>query len=186
MFNARHHAPSNRICQSVINFPASRKMLVVPGLLLISRFLQQLLIRDTSSVARSRMKKTPIRLLFSLIMVCDVKTISNDGAIVERLVSRDISIEQEKRPHNAGKRHGSVRCRQDLIGREGYTKEATEQCRKTSIDNTRSHRQDLIGLEAYTKRSTEQCRKTSIENARGSRQWGDGSVTSRYTGRDGE
>ena len=41
--------------------------------------------------------------------------------------------------------------RQDLIGREGYTKGATEQCRKTSIDNTRSRPQDLIGREGYTK-----------------------------------
>ena len=39
-----------------------------------------------------------------LIMVCDVKTITNNGAIVERLGSRDISIEQKKRLNNVGKR----------------------------------------------------------------------------------
>ena len=39
-----------------------------------------------------------------LIMVCDVKTIANDCAIVERLGSRDISKEQKKRLNNAGKR----------------------------------------------------------------------------------
>ena len=58
------------------------------------------------------------------MMVCDVKTISKDGAIVERLGSRDISIEQKKRPNNAGKTaiRNARRCRQDLIGREGYTR----------------------------------------------------------------
>ena len=76
-------------------------------------------------------------------MVCDVKTISNDGAIVKRLGSRDVSIEQKKRPNNAEKTAigNARRCRQDLIGREGYTKGATEQCRKTPIyNNTRSRR----------------------------------------------
>ena len=37
-------------------------------------------------------------------MICDVKTISNDGAIVKRLGSRDVSIEQKKRQNNAEKR----------------------------------------------------------------------------------
>ena len=59
-----------------------------------------------------------------------------------------------------------------------------EQCRKTSIDNTRRCRQDLIGREGYTKGASEQCRKTAIDNTRGSRQRGEGSVTSRYAGMD--
>ena len=63
MFNAQHHALSKGIRQSVISVLASRKILVVPGSLLIFHFLQQMLRRDTSWVARSRMKKNPIRLL---------------------------------------------------------------------------------------------------------------------------
>ena len=60
--------------------------------------------RDTSLVARSRMKKNSDSFAHLLIMVCEVKTISNDGAIVKRLGSRDVSIEQKKRPNNAEKR----------------------------------------------------------------------------------
>ena len=37
------------------------------------------------------------------------------------------------------------------IGREGYTKGATEQCRKMAIDITRSRRHAPIGREGYTK-----------------------------------
>ena len=98
--------------------------------------------RDTSLVARSRMKKKSDYVALLLIMVCDVKAISNDGAIVKRLGSRDVSIEQKKRQNNAEKRPigNARRCRQDLIGREGYTKGATKQCRKTPIGNTRSRR----------------------------------------------
>ena len=60
--------------------------------------------RDTTLEVRSRMKKNPLRLPFYLKWFCDVKTISNYGAIVERLGSRDVSIEQKKRLNNAGKR----------------------------------------------------------------------------------
>ena len=60
--------------------------------------------RDTALVARSRMKKKSDYVALLLIMVCDVKTISNDGAIVKRLGSRDVSIEQKKRQNNAEKR----------------------------------------------------------------------------------
>ena len=67
MINAQHHALSNRIRQSFFNVPASRKILVVPGSLVIFHFfLQQLLMRDTSLKVRSMMKKNPIRLLFYL------------------------------------------------------------------------------------------------------------------------
>ena len=56
---AQHHALGNRIRQAVISFPTSRKILVVPGSFSIFHFLQQLLglLRDTSLVARSIMKK---------------------------------------------------------------------------------------------------------------------------------
>ena len=75
-------------------------------------------------------------------MVCDVKTISNDGAIVKRL---------------------------GFSRRFNRTKEATEQCRKTAIGNARRCRQDLIGREGYTKGVTKQCRKTPIGNTRSRR-----------------
>ena len=63
-FNAQNHALGNKIRQSVISAPASWKILVVPGSLQISRFLQQRLMRDTTLEARSRMLKNPITLLF--------------------------------------------------------------------------------------------------------------------------
>ena len=59
-----------------------------------------------------------------------------------------------------------------------------EQWRKTAIGNARWCRQDLLGREGYTKGTAEQCRKTSIGNARRCRQWGDGLMTSCYTGTD--
>ena len=72
------------------------------------------------------------------------------------------------------------------------TKEATVQCRKTSVANTRYRRQDLIGREGYTKGASEQGVRTMPENvhrknARRCRQWC-GSVTSLYTvtNRDGQ
>ena len=65
-------------------------------------------------------------------------------------------------PDNGGK-IGDVK----LSGTDG-----DENCRKTSIDNTRSRQQDLIGREGYTKGATEQCRKTSKDNTRRCRQQG--------------
>ena len=87
-------------------------------------------------------------------MVCDVKTISDDGAIVKRLGSRDVSIEQKKRPNNAGKRPKTIHVGPDNGGASVTSPYAgtdrDERCRKTAIDNTRSRRQDLIGREGYT------------------------------------
>ena len=48
-------------------------------------------------------------------MVCDVKTISNDGAIVKRLGTRDVSIGQKKRPNNAEKRPYEMHVGADKI-----------------------------------------------------------------------
>ena len=48
---------ATEIRQSVVSAPASRKIWVVPGSLLIFHFYRQLLMRDTALVARSRMKK---------------------------------------------------------------------------------------------------------------------------------
>ena len=64
-------------------------------------------------------------------MVCDVKTISNNGAIVERPGSRDVSIGWRKQTMD-GSSFTDVSIGED-------------QCRKTSIANTRSGRQDIIG-----------------------------------------
>ena len=64
-------------------------------------------------------------------------------------------------------------CRQDLISREGYTKGATEQCRKTSIDNTRRCRQRGEGSETSRYAGMdrdENCRKTAIDNTQSRRQ----------------
>ena len=64
--NAQHHALGNQFRQSVISVPVSPKILVVPGPLSIFHYLRQLLMRDTSLIARSKMKKNPIGLLFYL------------------------------------------------------------------------------------------------------------------------
>ena len=61
------------------------------------------------------------------------------------------------------------RCRQDLIGREGYTKGATEQCPKTPIDDTRRCRQRVDGPVTSRYAGTdrdENCWKTSTDNTR--------------------
>ena len=77
------------------------------------------------------------------------------------------------------------RQRGDGLVTSGYAgTDRDKNCRKTSIDNTRSRRQDLIGREGYTKGATKQCRKTPIDNTRGSRQRGKGSVTSYQAGTD--
>ena len=59
--------------------------------------------------------------------------------------------------------------RQDLIGREDYTKGATEQCRKTSIDNTRSGRHDPIDREGKQKGRPNNSREKRIDNTRSER-----------------
>ena len=52
-------------------------------------------------------------------------------------------------PEN-GHRHYTVRTTRSYWSRGQY-KSGNEQCRKIAIDITRSHRQDLIGREGYTK-----------------------------------
>ena len=59
-------------------------------------------------------------------MVCDVKTISNGGAIVERPGSRDISIEQKKRLNNAGKWPKEMHVGADKWGKDRWRRAMQE------------------------------------------------------------
>ena len=83
--------------------------MVVPGSLPISRLLLQLLMRDTSLVARSRMQKKAMSSIALLLIFVTL----ND--------SRYISIEQNKRLNNSRERRiAKTRSRRkDSIGREG-------------------------------------------------------------------
>ena len=89
---------------TLISVPASRKILGILGSLQISCFFTAT-VNAWYIFSSSEQNEEKIRLGCSFTHLYDLKMISNDGAIVERRGSRDISIEQKKRLNNAENGH---------------------------------------------------------------------------------